>query len=141
MTRARRAHQASLAWLGPSWLSYPPQQSAAISRGNATVQPDPSGTRYAITSFTVNNAAASTVTVRLAAFAQNSAPANCSSVTVPDDSAAGPEVTVAAGTTVEVTFPTPFITPKVSGTSVWLAGGGNGLAGVKWSAAGYRLAP
>jgi hypothetical protein len=122
-----------------NWFSYPPQQASIASAGSTGVKPDPSGTRYAITSFTVNNPSASLATIRLTAFASNSAWTDCGVLFNVDDSAPGPEMTIAPSSTVELTFPTPFIIKRVIGTNVCLGAGGNGFAGLKWSAVGYRL--
>src|SRR5262249_22901874 len=116
-------------------FSIPPEQ-ATIPLHGGDIKPDPSGTRYAISSFTVNNPTASIATFRLFSVDSNFAFSNCKNVVNGIDSAPGPEMTIPPNSTTQLTFPTPFIISSVTGQRVCLTGGGNGFLNMKWSAVG-----
>ena len=123
-------------------FSTSPQQVVLGSGGDPNLTPDPSGTRYAISLFTVSNPTSITSELHMAAVAANSSPTNCgfSPINVAAE-AQGPRLTVAAQSTATLTFPQPFITAPVSGLSVCLMVGGNNLNGMTWSAVGYKILP
>ena len=123
-------------------FSTPPQQVVLGRGGDPSLTPDPSGTRYAISSFTVSNPTGITSEIHMSAVAVNGSPTNCflSPINVVAE-AQGPRLTVAAQSTATLTFPQPFITAPVSGLSVCLMVGGNNLNGMTWSAVGYKILP
>jgi hypothetical protein len=125
----------------PSYaFSFPPKQISLVPAGNL-VAPDPSKTRYAITSFTVSNGTTQVATAHLTAFASSASLTNCGFIFNTVASAAGPEVTVPPNSTVSLTFPTPFVTNAVSGKDVCLAASGNAFIPQTWSVTGYKLLP
>ena len=123
-------------------FSTSPQQVVLGRGGDPNLTPDPSGTRYAISSFTVSNPTSITSEIHMSADAVNSSPTNCglSPINVVAD-AQGPRLTVGAQSTGALTFPQPFITAPVSGLAVCLMADGNNLSGMTWSAVGYKILP
>lgn len=125
----------------PATQFSPAPVALSLSLQGMFVDPDPSGTRYAITSVTVSNPTAVSYTVIVKAVAVAIAP-SCRSAANQQAFADGPVVTVSPNSTAHVTFPIPFVTAPVSGTFVCLvAAGTNAPVGATWSAVGYRLLP
>jgi hypothetical protein len=122
-------------------FSLPPAQLSLSPAGSVLVNPDPSGTRYLISSFTVTNPTAQTITVFLNSYGVQFASNGCAAITNQVSMAKGPSVTVGPNTTGSLTFPQPFVIKFVTGPKVCLAAGGAGFAGNTWSAVGYKLLP
>jgi hypothetical protein len=120
-------------------FTIPPTQPSLSFAGSVT-PPDPSGTRYAISSVTVTNptGASGVLIVRAEATAVT---ANCRFIFNEVASADGPTIYVPAQSTVQVTFPQPYVTAAISGPQVCLAAGGFGTVGATWSAVGYKILP
>ena len=114
-----------------------------VKVGSPTERPDPSGTRYAITSVTIINPNNAIDRAQLQAAAYNSFSTTCASpLGTAIAIANGPEVVVPPSSTVQLTFPQPFITAAVAGPGVCLVAAANpGFQGLLWSAVGYRLLP
>jgi hypothetical protein len=129
-------------WALPAnWFTLGPQAGAIAPSGSPNVLPSPSGTRFAISSFTVTNGSGTALTFSLNAYAMSGTLPHCGNLSNVLVIADGPVVTVGANSTVSLTYPTPFITSRISGTSVCLAAGGSGNAGLTWAATGYALLP
>jgi hypothetical protein len=125
---------------GQPFTTQPVQISVALA--GAFVPPDPSGTKYAITSVTVSNSSTTMNTAVLFAIAVENATNNsCRFLSNEVERAAGPRVSVPPGNTVHITFPQPYITQAVSGPNVCLAAAGEGSVGVTWSAVGFKILP
>lgn len=122
-------------------FTIPPRQLSISSAGDVGSTPDPSGTRYAITSVVVSNptGSAGEVTLSAVAFAFNAT--NCGFVANAVATAPGPKLTVQANNTTTITFPQPFVTAPVAGPQVCLLAGGVGFVGMTWSAVGYKILP
>lgn len=122
-------------------FSSPPLQ-ISIAAAGPSAPPDPSGTRYAITSVTLDNGTNFPQTLSLAAVAVGVVTSNsCRFPANQQASAAGPTLRAPAQSTVQLTFPTPFITDAVNGTVVCLVASGTGGVGSTWSAVGYKILP
>jgi|RhiMetdeSRZDD1v2_1073273.scaffolds.fasta_scaffold87530_4 hypothetical protein len=139
--------------VGPSFTIPPVQEVSVAPTGSPLMTPDPSGTRYAITSVTVSNAkgglqggTAEPVTLTLIAVAFGTPENNtCRLLHLGFvETAPGPTVTVSPQDTVHLAFPQPYITAPVDGPFVCLGAtaitsGGN--QGLTWSAVGYKILP
>lgn len=123
-------------------FSTSPQQVVLGRGGDPNLTPDPSGTRYAISSFTVSNPTSITSEIHMSAVAVNASPTNCflSPINVVAE-AQGPRLTVAAQSSATLTFPQPFITAPVSGLAVCLMAAGDNTTGMTWSAVGFKILP
>jgi hypothetical protein len=123
-------------------FSLSPVQLTLTYQG-AFAAPDPSGTRYAITSVTVSNPLVTHVNVAFRAYAVEYASPTCRNMANAQNFSDGPEITVSPFSTTHITFSQPFITGAVTGTFVCLAAVGLNTAqtGMKWSAVGYKLNP
>jgi hypothetical protein len=122
-------------------FTIPPKQLTAVLAG-ASVAPDPSGTRYAITSITVSNPTDQPATLVTRSVAVEGVGADgCTFVFNGQDTTDGPEVEVPAHDTVHIAFAQPFVTAPVTGANVCFVAGGDGYVGVKWSAVGYKILP
>jgi hypothetical protein len=100
-----------------------PSQIFGAPSGSTSQTPDPSGTRYAITSVTVTNNSAATGDVQLGAEAFSSVASNCQGIVNETAHADGPRLTAGAHATASLTFPIPYITSAVraigSPTGLW----------------------
>jgi hypothetical protein len=125
---------------GESFTIAPKQLSQVLAGGQ--LAPDPSGTRYAITSLTGVNPSAEPVTIITRAIAVGGVSPDCRFAFNQEDATDGPEIRIPANDTVHIAFPQPFVTAAVTGTQVCLVAGGNpSYIGVKWSVTGYKILP
>ena len=120
-------------------FTIPPQQVSLVVAGSATQPPDPSGTRYAITSVTLSNNTDSNGELRIFAIAFSANVATCGFVANEVARADGPVLTAPPHTTTNLTFPQPYVTAPVSGPHACLTAGGAGFLGMNWSVVGYKL--
>lgn len=124
-------------------FSIPPLGISAAPEGDPNESPDPSGTRYAITSVVVTNTVSQAVEVDLGAGAFSPAGLlgnGCAGLGDQVASVPGPDLIVGPDSTLVVNYPQPFITAPVTGGLVCLiADSGTPFVGVTWSAVGYRL--
>jgi hypothetical protein len=127
-------------------FSIPPTYGGTSGRGSSDQAPDPAGTRYAITSFTVvtepsSRTAAVEIALGVGGF-NGPAPANCGVSQPLSSSFGGPVLVVPGQDTRTISFPQAFVTPAVSGEHVclmtFLSNTGDNTP-IKWSAVGYRL--
>ena len=121
-------------------FTIPPTPLALTPSGSVNQTPDPSGTRYAITSVVVSNPTANMAVLTLTAFSFPGS-ANCAILFNAIASAPGPKLTVPANSSGSLTFPQPYVTDAVTGGSVCLAGGGSNGIGTTWSVVGYKILP
>src|SRR5262245_3807560 len=108
------------------------------------VEPDPVGTRYAISSITVTNPTAGDGTMSILAQAASITVTTCRFSSFGAAGAgSGPQIYVPAKTTIQITFPQPYVTAPVTatGNQICLVAGGFGFVGATWSAVGYKLLP
>jgi type IV secretory pathway protease TraF len=118
-----------------------PKQATQVVAGGP-IAPDPSGTRYAITSLTGVNTSAEPVTILTRAVAVGGVQPDCRFVFNQEDTTDGPEIRIPANDTVHIAFPQPFVTAAVTGTEVCLVAAGNpSYIGIKWSVTGYKILP
>jgi hypothetical protein len=122
-------------------FSIPPIQLSIAAAGSDLVKPDPSGTRYLISSFTVTNPTNNTIDIFLRSVASQTTSNGCRLPLNQVSSADGPRLAVGPNSTQTLTFPQPYLIKFVTGPKVCLVAGGNGFIGSTWSAVGYKLLP
>jgi hypothetical protein len=125
-------------------FTIPPTTAALSAQGSTTMLGDPPGTRYAITSFTATNESlVQAQTVKIQA-KSGSVSGSCQLLFNVQDQKAGPIAVVPVGSTVQLTFPQPFVTEALTGgPNVCLVGSGDPTAyvGLSWSVVGYKILP
>jgi hypothetical protein len=119
-------------------FSLGPQPVAETPGGAAQMQPDPSGTLYAISSFTVTNPNPGTFRVQMFAIAASSFSDGCAVIGNQVKQVAGPDIVVGPDSTATLTFPQPYVF-GAAGARVCLAVGGDNLIGEEWSVVGHKL--
>jgi len=122
-------------------FSYPPKQLSIAAAGAAGVAPDPSGTRFAITSVTITNGSAFEFEAVIQAFGLDATNTDCGLAHNSVSSSPGPRLFVPAKSTVHVAYPQPFVTAAVTGPKVCLLVSGSGIEPSTWSIVGYRILP
>jgi hypothetical protein len=122
-------------------FSIPPTPLWVGTAGPYELKPDPSGTRYVISSFTVDNQSNQVTTARLGAFGVDTATSGCRFTTGGWDAKYGPSLTVQPGTTGTLTFPQPFVIAAVKYPKVCLEVTGEGVPATTWTAVGYKVLP
>ena len=102
---------------------------------------DAVGTRYAISSFTVTSGFAATVQLFAISVTRTTKTVQTCANYPAVNASAGPMIAVAAGATVELNFPQPFVIPAAAGgTGECLVARSNSSSLIStWSAIGYRL--
>jgi len=132
-------HTVSLSGLPGTQFSLPPQQVAATPGGATTMKPEPSGTRYAITSFTVSNPSTQTFTVQVKAISATIiSGGGCGFIANAVHTVSGPVIVVGPNSTVSLTYPQPFVL-SATGAPECLAVGGGNVIGEQWSLVGYTF--
>jgi hypothetical protein len=123
--------------LPPRAFTIPPTQSIIAVTGSSTT-PDPSGTRYALTTIVVANSSNASSDLSFSAHGTNFG--NCNISTDHPSFSPGPAISIGPHSTQTISFPEPYVTAPVTATGVCLmvsSPQGNGL--VTWSVVGYKL--
>ena len=123
-------------------FSIPPTQPSLAASGSSSQKPDPSGTRYAISSITVTNTTTGAGLITFRAYgSQLAIGGTCAGVVNAVSHSDGPVIWVPANATVHIAFPQPFITEPATGPNVCMTAGGFGFESSTWSMVGYKILP
>lgn len=123
-------------------FTIPPTYLTLTFQGSSLLAPDPSGTRYAITSVVVSNPTSVPLELNVRAVAAGVISGGCLIVANATAVADGPKLTVQPSSTGTLTYPVPFVTAAVTGSPVCLTASGNTASpGTSWSIVGYKILP